>query len=289
MKVLLRTWNHTGDRIIATAVIRDLKQQYPEYQIGIDTPWQSVFENNPYIDWGINADNADKIVKLKYAGSERTADVGHCIDGVIKCINRELGINIKLSILAPDLHIPAVPTEYNGCWIINAGYQTTSSVKNIGISRYQEIVDALPEIKFIQIGGAGERDVCKPLQRVENLIGKTSIKEVYSLLRGSNGVISPPSFIIHMNHFDIPSIVLNGGREPDALTDYRNTFHFSSVGKYKCCENHACMKRIVTNRAHRTNCVDIIKIKGERVPRCMAELSIKDIVAKTRALNDARS
>lgn len=292
MKVLIQMWLHIGDRLIATAVVRDLKRQYPEYRIGVETPLpMSVFTNNPYIDWSINRNNADKIVKLRYSGDERTGSSGHCIEGALKRLNEELGTKVKLSVLAPDIHLPITRTNKPGYWIINAGHQTGSSVKNLGLARYQEIVDRLPEIKFVQIGGKSARDVCKPLRGVENLIGQTNVQEVFSLLSGASGVISPPSFIVHMNIFkNTPSIVLNGGREPDILTKYPNTIHFSCIGKYECCKKHACKKfQVEKNSGERKACLDVVSVAGEAVPRCMAELNLNGIINKIRELNDLQN
>lgn len=286
MKILFRTHNHIGDCLITTAVVRDFKTQYPNYLIGVDTAFNEVFENNPYIDWSINSSNADKIIKLEYAGSQSYGNAGHCINGWIKCLNRCLNINIKLSKLKVDLYWKINPPIYKDYWVINAGYQRLSTVKNLGLHRYQYIVDNLPEIKFIQIGGNGKNDICRPLERVENLTGQTTLKDIYSLLSGCNGLLSPPSFAVHMNVFDKPSLVLNGGREPSILTQYDNTIHFTSSCIFY--RKKSCMKFIAEKSSDRRSCLDSIKFNDEYVPKCMLNINTLDIINKIKEIELAK-
>ena len=158
------------------------------------------------------------------------------------------------------------------------------------MARYQEIVDRLPEIKFVQIGGKSASDVCKPLRGVENNRTNQRTGSLFASERCQRCYFAP-SFIVHMNIFkNTPSIVLNGGREPDILTKYPNTIHFSCIGKYECCKKHACKKfQVEKNSGERKACLDVVSVAGEAVPRCMAELNLNGIINKIRELNDLQN
>ena len=110
-----------------------------------------------------------------------------------------------------------------------------------------------PQWQFVLIGGTEARDVRMDFggklpqgdfPNVTDLRGKTNIRELFALVKGSIGVVSPSSAVSHIAAaFGIPQIVLLGARECAGITDYPNATHISSVcvGKETYWRNYGCM------------------------------------------------
>ena len=160
----------------------------------------------------------------------------------------------------------------------------TQIVKNVQKQKaypyYQEIVDSRPDIKFIQIGGAEERDITSDLTGVLDARGKTTVKELIGLVSHAKWVISPPSAVVHIASAfpNVKTIVLSGAREPVELTQYPNTTHLTSMCPDGWHRNKGCMKFFMRPVDSRT-CIRAHMEKGRKYPQCMCDIKKEDVCA----------
>lgn len=285
MKIMLHTNNHLGDVVIMSAVIANLKACYPDIEFGIDTKpcYMDVFNNNPFISY-LNPYECDYNLECVYAPfSQRTANGGSCIKAFTRnafnSVNMVLGRNEFCMVkTTADLYPEKTENKYGEYCIINANCQKCSETK--AYPWYQDIVDSRPDIKFIQIGGAEERDITSDLTRVIDLRGKTTVKELIALTMHAKWVISPPSAVVHIASAfpNVKTIVLSGAREPVELTQYPNTTHLTSVCVDGWHRNKGCMKFFMRKIDSRT-CERAIIEKGRKYPQCMHRIKKEDVCA----------
>lgn len=283
MNVMLRTNNHLGDVVILTNVIHNLKKSFPDINFCVDAKnnYLDVFENNPYISW-FDKDVADFFVECVYAPySQKTANAGSCISAFnINAFEKMRRITSEdkffIHILTPEFFIKIDDNKYGDYCIINANCQTCSETKSYPF--YQDVINSRKDIKFIQIGGNEERDITSNLDGVIDLRGKTSVKELISIVANAKCVISPPSAIVHIAAAfpNVKTIVLSGAREPYILTKYENTIHLTSKCEDGWNEKIGCMKFFMRDIDGRT-CRRAIMIKGRKYPKCMCEIKKDDI------------
>lgn len=285
MKIMFTTNNHLGDVVIMSAVIANVKACFSEIDFCIDAnpAYLDVFKNNPNITW-FNRKDADYIVECVYAPfSQRTANGGSCIKGFTmnaframkEITGREEFCLLKTT---ADLYLEKTENKYGEYCVINANCQKCSETK--GYPYYQDVIDSRPDIKFIQIGGAEERDISSDLRGVIDLRGKTTTKELIELVGNAKWVISPPSAVVHIASAfsDVKTIVLSGAREPVELTEYQNTTHLTSMCVDGWNRNKGCMKFFMKIIDGRT-CTRALMENGRKYPQCMCDIKKDEICA----------
>lgn len=280
MKIMFTTNDHLGDVVIMTAVIENLKIAFPDIEFGIDTRkcYMDVFENNPNISF-FDRKDANYYVGCVYQPfSQRTASGGSCIKAFTRNAFSVLGANPVFKQTTAKFYIDKAENKYGEYCIINANCQKCSETK--GYPYYQDVIDARPDIKFIQIGGAEERDITSDLRGVIDYRGKTTVKELIELVSHAKWVISPPSAVVHIASAfpNVKTIVLSGAREPVELTKYPNTIHLTSVCPDGWNRNKGCMKFFMRPVDLRT-CTRAHMEKGRKYPQCMCEIKKDDICA----------
>lgn len=85
-------------------------------------------------------------------------------------------------------------------------------------TRFQEVVDRFSHRKkFVQIGSAND----PRLRGVEDLCGKTSLRESAAILHQSQLFVGLVGFLMHLARaVDCPAVIIYGGRETPDLTGY---------------------------------------------------------------------
>ena len=285
MNVILRTNDHLGDVVILTNVIHNLKKSFPDINFCVDAreKYLDVFENNPYISW-FDKSVADFCIECVYAPySQKTANAGSCIRAFNINAFEKMRIitghnRFSIDILTPEFFIKTNDNKYGDYCVINANCQKCSETK--AYPYYQDVIDSRPDIKFIQIGGAEERDITSDLRGVIDVRGKTTVKELIELVSHAKWVISPPSAVVHVASAfpNVKTIVLSGAREPVELTKYPNTTHLTSVCPDGWNRNKGCMKFFMRPVDLRT-CTRAHMEKGRKYPQCMCEIKKDDICA----------
>lgn len=272
MNITFCTHNHLGDTFLSTALIRDLKEQMPDIQIDFLSNYQPVFENNPNITKHGDLKN---IVKLEYHPfSQRNASGGNLFNGWRESFEIFSGLKIHPGPDEIDVYYKGYEKERlfdEDYIVINAGNQSCSTIKTYPF--WQEIVNDLKgDIKIIQIGGSEKRDRHVSIDGAVNLIGKTTIRDLMRIVRDARAVISPPSavsILATQKDFRGINVIINGTREPNMLTQYKNSLHFGNV----CCKNfdkkNGCMKFYVDNPLSMKSCYTTKTINGTKYPLCM--------------------
>lgn len=107
---------------------------------------------------------------------------------------------------------------------------------------YQRVVNHLKgRLKFVQVGAAD--DDHHPLHGVLNLVGKTTHRQLYSLVYNSVGGLGPTTYLQHIcAALDRPYWCVLGGREPVSWCSYKGQEIYGTVGRLDCCKEKACWK-----------------------------------------------
>lgn len=97
--------------------------------------------------------------------------------------------------------------------------------------RFQQVVDAFPDVRWIQAGSVDE----PLLAHVDDLRGRTSLRELMFLLSRARFVLAPEGFYNHVaSAFDVPSFVVGSGYAPPELARYSNTIVVSRTPQVIC-------------------------------------------------------
>jgi ADP-heptose:LPS heptosyltransferase len=248
MKIVFRNFQSPGDIIASTGAIRDLKKQYPDYDIRMDTSCGEVWELNPHVShWPIS--EADAIYKYDYNDIHNSGKSGrHFTSAFHLTIEKHLGIRLIQSEIWPELFLSdmerfkrPVKQKY---WIINAGYKNDFPLKSWGHDKYQKVVNILKgKITFVQVGEASSDHTHIPLDGTINMIGKTCLRDYFRLSYHSDGSIGPVSMHVHVSAaFRKPCVVIAGGREPYRWEAYPNHRYICTNGFLECCRDDGCWK-----------------------------------------------
>jgi len=286
MKIVFRNFQSPGDIIVMTGAIRDLKNQYPAYEIRMDTTCGEIWEGNPYVSH-FNVAEADAVYKLGYEDIHKSGKSGrHFSSAFHLTIEERLGVRLIQSEIWPSIFLSdaekkrLVDTKY---WIINAGYKKDFPLKSWGASKYQKVVDALRgTVQFVQVGEASPDHVHTPLTGVINMIGKTTLREYLRLAYHSVGSLGPVSMHMHASAaFRRPAVVVAGGREPFRWEAYPNQRYVCTNGFLSCCAADGCWKNRLPAEDGRTNirqadsvCVNTIGAEA----RCLQLITPEKIV-----------
>ncbi|MEM9257685.1 MAG: glycosyltransferase family 9 protein [Pseudomonadota bacterium] len=103
------------------------------------------------------------------------------------------------------------------------------------------------KVRFVQCGA---KDHWHPeLRGVENLIGKTSLRELIRLVYHARGVVCPVTFAMHLaaavpskTGMLRPCVVLSGGREPVHWVAYPGHECLNTIGQLPCCATFGCWR-----------------------------------------------
>ncbi len=253
MKIKLRNYQCPGDIIVMTGAIRDLKKQYPEYEVTMDTTCNDIWLLNPHVSWN---NEVDKTFEFNYDDVHNSDKSGRHFSNAFHIQLEELlDIKLRQSEIWPELYLSddemasnklKEDTGYDGkYWILNAGYKNDFSLKHWGISNYQEVVNRLKgKVKFVQVGEDSPGHVHIPIDGAINYIGRTNIREYIRLAYHSQGSIGPVSMHIHVSAaYRKPCVIIGGGREPFRWEVYPNQRYIHTNGLLPCCNLNACWKK----------------------------------------------
>ena len=302
-----------------TAAIRDLHQTHPgQFITDVRTQHPALWENNPYI-LPIK-DEAKGVKRIRVDNkliNQSDHNSFHFLHDYTRVVEDALRINIR-----PFLDRPDDNTAFYQCgeiyisdkekswysqihtelgkdvpyWIINAGCKDDYTCKMWEHAKYQGVVDALPEITFVQIGQ--EKDFHEDLvgDNVINLVGKTEMRQFIRLVYHAAGVITPVSFPMHLaaaleskwcyDRASKPCIVIAGSREPSVWEAYTHHQFLHNCGMLKCSGVGGCWKSRVEaldddpeDEKNKGLCERPTKTKsGQVIPKCMDMISVDMVV-----------
>jgi len=302
-----------GDAIILSAAVRDLKQAWgARFLIDVRTPYPEIFAHNPYLTPLDTLDS--EVVKVRTHYTYWIARCNelptHFVSAIRMDLEQRLGLVINQGPFQGDLHLteaeriePNLAEKALGAgrpyWVIDAGGKWDFTVKWWEFARYQQVVERLPEVQFVQIGRNDHVHSRLQGSNVLNLIGKTNLRELLRVIYGADGVITPISLPMHAAAA-VPvhprtkhrpyCVVLAGGREPPQWEQYPAHAYLHVCGRLSCCRDGGCRKcRVETLKDGKSfDSPDklcrqpVASLSQQIIPRCMAMITVEDVVRCVR-------
>ena len=211
IKLIIKQFQSPGDIVMLTAAIRDLHLSHQgKFITDVRTPCGAIFEHNPYIQTLAEDDPEVYFLEAEYPMVHQSNECQyHFIHSFRKDLESKLGLKINPTAFKGDIYISEREKSWfsqiydltgknQPFWLIDAGCKSDYTAKLWELSRYQEIVDALPEIQFVQIGAAEHFHKDLTAKNVINLVGKTDLRQLIRLFYWSAGIITPVSFPMHL-------------------------------------------------------------------------------------------
>lgn len=172
---------------------------------------------------------------MHYPAINKSNDRGiHFMQGWCEHLGAALGVPVPLLTNRPRLYFadPAPPVE--DFWVVCSGGKQDFTAKLWGRDNYQDAVSSLRgRVRFVQVGGA---DHDHPhLDGAVDLIGKTTLRSLFDLVRRARGVLCGVSLLMHVAAaLEKPAVVVAGGREPVQWNSYPRQQYLHTVGALPC-------------------------------------------------------
>jgi len=314
-KIIFHNRQAIGDILMMTCAVRDFKKRYPEVDVKVQSTAMHIWDNSPHIiheeftevidpahdmkakdmapqiqrKYVDRAVEEDRPVKLyigpgKGTNQSNSSDL-HFANAYRLSIEAILGVNIPQGPIRPDVHLspkeelnPIITPPY---WVICAGEKGDWTAKTWPQMWWQEIVNLLPDVQFVQIGQEGRGHRVLEGDNVINFIGRTEdrntgIRDLFNIFYHSDGSIGLVSFHMHLSAaFNNPCVVIAGAREPQHFTHYPGHRYLSTDGCLPCTvrgeKPRACWYCDVDR------CEFVINVEGQKVPRCMEMIRPTDV------------
>lgn len=297
MRICLKSFAHVGDAALLTPVIENLAKECENIEIGYSGGYGELFVGNPHVNLLITDRNADKVFSLRYDGNEHVGSAGTMARGNIICFEKkwkeatgeviELDKNQGLKLYLKDEEkapLKGLPEKY---WVLNPNCQRRSMTKLYPY--WQEVVDSLPGLTFVRIGGNESRDIQPKItgKNVVDYARKTTLRDLMRLVYCSQGVLTPPSGVLWLSlalppeEGSRPVVCVNGTQEPATLTAFPEVRH---VGGMKCPKGHdakdGCRCFYVGNQGGTPGrtCLQKVKLGDREYAKCLVDLSPKKVI-----------
>ena len=234
-----------------------------------------MWHNNPHIDRSVTEANADEVYDIgpgKVTRGSKTNGL-HITAAFRESLQENSGKAIKQGPFKPDIHLSEAEKNHRlvdgRYWVINTDTGPFTA-KRWRAERWQQLVECLPDITFVQVGLAKDNSARLGGDNVIDLIDKTKIRELFSLVYNAEGCISLVSSLMHVAaSFDKPCVVLAGGREPFTFEKYANHVYLDKTGQLPCCRLKACWH----------NALSACKDHDGTVAHCMDLISTSEVKA----------
>lgn len=307
--ILLTNWRAPGDTVCMTACVRDLFTAWPgRYKVYIGGSCGEIWENNPYIAGFVGTRFPRDIPHywLSYLPQLRASSTVqlHFLTAFHRTLEAHLGHPVPLLRPKGDLHLDREEREHRPVrgryWVLVAGGKENIETKVWSAARFQQVVDLLRArgIRIVQIGAKHARHRHPKLERVQSLVGRTSLRDVLKLIWHSEGVICPVTFTMHVAAaFDKPCVVLAGGREPWWWEAYiaSDVRHFGphcqpvsvpheylhSQGQLDCCRHSGCWKTKLPDASSDPTEACVLPVDdghGSTIPACLELITAETVV-----------
>ena len=310
MKLFLKQTQSPGDILVMTAAVRDMRKSHPDIKVNCKTSAQELWQHNPHLDTSITEKNADRVIEMHYPSiNQSTQGCLHFINGFRLYLEDQLNIRIPAGDFCVDIHMseqerndPYITNIVGDrqFWIVDAGHKADFTAKFWEFDRFQQVVDATSDrIAWVQIGAKEHNH--RPLQNVINLLGKTTHRQLISLMYRCSGVLTPVSYPMHLATMQWkdhpngkrPCVVIAGSREPAQWEQYGTHQYIHNCGILDCSARGACWK----SRAFRLNdgskqdnsiCVHPVKTpSGQIIPKCLDMITVDEVVRRIHLYIDS--
>jgi hypothetical protein len=289
-KVIFKTFLSPGDLLTLTCAIESLHMQYPGgYITGVVAGIMDVFANNPHVKPLCEFEQDVKVIDVHYNSinvSNQTS--AQFIRGYVEHIANELDIPLTLQVNRPYIYLTddeiAMYANRPKYCIVNAGIKNCYTCKQWPVEYYQEVINRTPEITWIQVGHSDHLHT--RLSGVTDLVGKTNLRQLFSLVYNSAGAIGPVTLLMHTAAaFNKQYICLSGGREPVTWIQYPKQQTLHTIGMLDCCRDNACWKsrvvKLEDNEKKLNECLCENPVVGGIMPypKCMEMITPDDVIS----------
>jgi len=252
--------------------VRDFNAAYPDIQVGIVSAGPEIWHNNPHIDRSVTEATADEIYDIGPGEVTRGSKTNglHITAAFRDCLEKKFGKPIKQGPFKPDIYLSDAEKNHRMVegkyWVINTDTGPFTA-KRWRAERWQKLIECLPEITFVQVGLAKDNHIRLKGDNVIDLVDRTKIRELFSLVYNSDGCISLVSSLMHVAAaFDRPCVVLAGGREPFTFEKYANHIYIDRTGTLPCCRLKACWHNALSackdHDGQIAHCMDLITVRN---------------------------
>lgn len=249
IQLLLRTDQAPGDAVAMTAAIYSLHRAHPaKYLTAVDSLWPEVFLYNPDVVGSASALPRARPLHMHYPAIHACNDRGiHFMQGWCEHLGAALGVNVPLLTDKPHIYFPdSADSGYaflqgsqrqgqnDDFWLICSGGKRDFTAKLWGYDNYQDVVDELRgRVRFVQVGAG--TDEHPRLRGAGDMVGRTTLRGLFDLVRQSRGVVCGVSLLMHVAAaLDKPAVVIAGGREPVQWNAYPQQHYLHTVGALPC-------------------------------------------------------
>lgn len=304
-KVLFVNDQSPGDVVMLLYGIASLHESRPgEFLTDVSCPAREIFDHCPWITPLEHGDPEVKVVRADYPAIHRSND--HPVrfaTAFAEHIAEELGVSVRPTRFHSLITISdAERSWYSGVhevlgrdvpyWVINAGHKNDFTAKAWSFKRYQEVVERLPTVWFVQVGAAEHNHPKLEGPNVLNFVGKTDVRQLIRLVYNAFGVISGVSFPMHLAYAVPPhprfgrmsraNITVAGGREPAHWEEGPNHQYLHTCGMLPCCDMGGCWKsRVVPlgdgDSKDKDLCVNPVDVGGQWIGKCMDLITTDDV------------
>jgi len=273
-----------GDILMMTAGIRDFKKSFPNWPINVSTTAMHIWDHNPNLNRELSKDTEIAEIGPGFLTNASNRDDRHFANAFRISIEDKLGISIAQGPIKPDIWMtkdetdtPLIEPPY---WIIVAGEKGDWTAKTYSFVRWQNIVNELSHIKFVQIGAKEHKHPALIGKNVINLIGKTQnrntgIRDLFRLFYFAEGSMGLVSFQMHLAAaFHLPCVVIAGAREPARFTRYPGHQYLCTDGCLPCAAITSCWHCNLEK-----TCPEIVEDEeGKKIPRCVDIIKEDDVL-----------
>lgn len=314
-KLILRNYQSPGDLVMMLYAITSLHETYPgEYLTDVRTSTPGLFENNPIITHIDDKDPEARVIPMEYPQiHESNRKPYRFSTSFTAYLAEKLERRIGLADFAGILPLSQEERGWYSAvhevlgrdvpyWVLNAGHKSDFTAKTWSFARYQELINALPDVWFVQVGAAEHVHPELTGPNLIRLVGKTDTRQLIRLVYNSFGVISGVSFPMHLAYAVPPhprferrsraNITIAGGREAPHWEEGPNHHFLHTCGMLKCCDRGGCWKsRVVplndNDSKDQSLCVaPILMPDGQWVPKCMAMIEVDEVARLVRRYMD---
>ncbi len=283
--LLLKTDQAVGDAVVMTAAIYSLHRAHPgRFLTAVESPWPEVFAHNPNVVPVKSVPGAES-VEMHYPAIHQANERGiHFMQGWCEHLGAALGIDVPLLTNRPRLYFNKLaPLE--DYWVVCSGGKRDFTSKVWGSREYQQVISSLDRIVFVQVGSA--YDDHPALDGVVDIVGKTTLRRLFDLVRQSRGVLCGVSLLMHVAAaLEKPAVVVAGGREPVQWNAYPRQQYLHTVGALPCCAGGGCWKsRVVPLGDGSPHDGSLCERPVNGVPECMGMIKAEEVTEKILRYN----
>ena len=252
-----------GDLLMVTTVAREIKKRNPSAHIRVRASMPDLFRNNPDVSEFIQRPRRTRylqrlffMVRNGYGFPWKRHVLHYCC----KAYGIKTGIELKSYIY---------PSKDDYLWAAKAveklkGKKIILISREAGTSHYRDkkqwptdhwktlIEKLLKDYAVLDVGKGAQQQLSFANENWKDWIDKTSIHQLAALMEKSHLLIGPPSGLVHLaSHCALKTLVIAGGSEPGAATQYPNAEFLDSRPSCRDCflgppcdKNIQCMRDI---------------------------------------------